>query len=126
MPSRRQQVGALGERYARAHLHARGYEIVATNFRTRSSELDLVCRHGRTLVFCEVRTLVAPATLERAIESVDRRKQLRVRKAARAWLQENRELLASMRPRTLRFDTVAVLLDRDLRLDKLEHVEAAW
>jgi len=49
-----------------------------------------------------------------------------VRKAARAWLQENRELLASMRPRTLRFDTVAVLLDRDLRLDKLEHVEAAW
>jgi putative endonuclease len=54
----RRTLGAKGERLAAQHLEARGYEVVARNFRTRSGELDLVARDERFLVFCEVKTRV--------------------------------------------------------------------
>ena len=54
----RRRLGALGERLAREHLEARGFEVVEANFRTRQGELDLVARNGRFLVFCEVKTRI--------------------------------------------------------------------
>ena len=50
-----QDVGRAGERIARDHLAAKGYGIVARNYRCRWGEVDLVARDGPDWVFVEVR-----------------------------------------------------------------------
>ena len=49
------RIGAIGEELARHHLEAKGYRVVATNYRCRWGEIDLVARDGREWVFVEVR-----------------------------------------------------------------------
>jgi putative endonuclease len=48
-------LGKTGERLACAELRRRGYAILANRYRTRSGELDIVAREGRTIVFVEVK-----------------------------------------------------------------------
>ncbi|MDR0931561.1 MAG: YraN family protein [Victivallales bacterium] len=50
-------LGIRGESTARRLLLAKGYTILACNWRVRSGELDIVARDGATLVFVEVKTL---------------------------------------------------------------------
>jgi putative endonuclease len=47
--------GTRAEKLAAQFLAARGLTIVERNFRRRCGEIDLVARHGDTLVFVEVR-----------------------------------------------------------------------
>ena len=50
------RIGAIGEELARHHLEAKGYRVVATNYRCRWGEIDLIARDGQEWVFVEVRT----------------------------------------------------------------------
>jgi len=50
-------LGRRGEEAAVRLLLAKGYSILARNWRVRSGELDIVARDGRTIVFVEVKTL---------------------------------------------------------------------
>jgi putative endonuclease len=52
---RRQSLGKLGENLACAALQQRGYAIIATRYRTKAGEIDIVARDGETLVFVEVK-----------------------------------------------------------------------
>src|SRR6185503_20996494 len=52
---RRQSLGKLGENLACAALRQRGYAIIATRYRTKLGEIDVVARDGDTLVFVEVK-----------------------------------------------------------------------
>ena len=52
----RQKLGQWGEKVAAHHLEAKGYEIVARNWRCREGEIDLVARAGAEYVFVEVKT----------------------------------------------------------------------
>src|ERR671911_296288 len=84
----RRRLGALGERLAREHLEARGFEIMEANFRTRHGELDLVGRNERFLVFCEVKTRISkrgPGPLG-PLSAIGPRKRRRLRLMAREWL----------------------------------------
>jgi putative endonuclease len=118
----RHHLGRLGERLAREHLERLGYNVVASNYRTRFGELDLVVCDDTSLVFVEVKTRRAGA-LESSVQAVSADKQRRVRRMAAAWLVE-----AADRPRArdLRFDVVAVTVDRNSRLVALDHLEAAF
>jgi putative endonuclease len=118
----RQHLGRVGERLAREHLERLGYRVVAGNYRTRFGELDLIVSDATWLVFVEVKTRRAGA-MESAVQAVSPTKQRRVRAMAAAWLVE-----ATERPRSreLRFDVVAVTVDRDGRLVRLDHLEAAF
>lgn len=51
----RQSLGKLGENLACAALKARGYAIIATRYRTRLGEIDIVARDSGTTVFVEVK-----------------------------------------------------------------------
>ena len=51
MPPDRISLGKAGEDYACRELERQGYEILARRFRTRLGEIDIVARHGDTLVF---------------------------------------------------------------------------
>ena len=117
----RHHLGRTGEDLALAHLERLGYTLVARNHRTRYGELDLVVFDGQVLVFVEVKT--RRNDLRDPWESLHGTKQSKVRRMAVAWLSESAD-----RPFTagLRFDGVAVLLDAEGNLLRLDHMEAAF
>jgi putative endonuclease len=100
----RRALGIRGEDAAAAWYEARGYEIVARNWRCREGELDLVARLGRTYVFCEVKTRTTDAFGIPA-ESVTRDKQMRVRRLAARWLDTDAPRPAG----EIRFDVASIL-----------------
>ena len=118
----RHHLGRVGERLAREHLERLGYRVVASNYRTRFGELDLIVCDDTSLVFVEVKTRRAGA-LESSVQAISPDKRRRVRSMAAAWLVE-----AKSRPRSceLRFDVVAVTVDRNSRLVRLDHLEGAF
>ncbi len=103
MSSANREVGLSGEDLAAAWYEARGFEVLARNWRCREGELDLILRHGRMYVFCEVKSRSSDAFGVPA-EAVTRDKQQRLRRLAARWLDEEAPALA----REIRFDVAAV------------------
>jgi len=118
----RHHLGRVGERLAREHLERLGFRVVASNYRTRFGELDLIVTDDTWLVFVEVKTRRAGA-LESSMQAVSPQKCRRVRRMAAAWLVE---AIERPRSRELRFDAIGVTVDRDGHLIRLEHLEAAF
>lgn len=100
----RAQHGALAERIAARYLEARGLRVIGRNLRWRDGELDLVCEHGDTLVFVEVR-MRRDTRFGGAAASVGATKQARLIRAAQHYLAEQGRR-AQARP--ARFDVVAL------------------
>lgn len=73
--------GSLGESLASEELMRRGYAILATRYRSRFGEIDIVCQRDGVLGFVEVkarRSPARPADRSTAIDAVSPRKQRRV------------------------------------------------
>ena len=104
MTQARRALGARGEQAVADWYCARGYELVARNWRCREGELDLVVRRGRTFVFCEVKARTS-TRFGAPVEAVTRAKQVRLRHLAARWLEDE----APVRPREIRFDVASVL-----------------
>lgn len=117
-PDHRTARGRSGEDAAATLLEARGYEIVARNWRGGRGELDLICRVGKLLVFVEVRTTRSSAGFGMAVESLRPSKLYRLRSAGRAWLAEHGCGAAGCR-----FDFVALQLNRDGSIASAEVLE---
>lgn len=49
------RLGQLGEDLATDYLSARGYKIVARNYRSRLGEIDIIALHREAVVFVEVK-----------------------------------------------------------------------
>jgi putative endonuclease len=126
---RRRRLGALGERLAREHLVARGFELLDANFRTRYGEIDLVVRDERFLVFCEVKTRVVhglPGPFGPFV-AIGVRKRRQLRRIAAQWLAEPaRRRPAGGGAPELRFDAIGVTLSPGGRLVALDHLENAF
>jgi putative endonuclease len=122
----RRRLGAFGERLAREHLEARGFEVVDANFRTRHGELDVVARNERVLVFCEVKTRIRRGNLGTPgpFAAIGVRKRRRLRLMAREWLAAR--ALEGPRPREIRFDAIGIEIEPSGRLAGLEHLEDAF
>jgi putative endonuclease len=125
MTDPRRNTGRLAEDLVARRLRTAGWEVLARNARTRQGELDIVALDGRTLVFVEVKAGRAGADFgpERPILAIDRRKQLRIRRLATAWMAERPDLPFYA---DIRFDAVGVTLDRRGRPLEVEHIEAAF
>jgi putative endonuclease len=54
-PHHRQTLGKQGEMLACRELQRLGYAVLATRYRTRFGEIDIVCQHDQTVVFVEVK-----------------------------------------------------------------------
>ena len=83
----RRALGAHGEALAAAWYEARGFAVVDRNWRRREGELDLIVRHDRLLVFCEVKARSSDR-FGMPFEAVTRTKQLRIRRLGAMWLAE--------------------------------------
>jgi len=96
-------LGRSGEEQVAGWYTARGYDVLARNWRCRDGELDLVVACRRVIVFCEVKTRTSDRFGTPA-ESVRRDKQARIRRLAARWIEE-----APARPRAIRFDVASVM-----------------
>ena len=111
MTRARLRTGRIGEDLACRRLESEGLAILDRNSRTRFGEIDAIALDGETLVFVEVKTIRDGGDLgpELPAHAVGRRKQMQVRRLARAWLAEN----LPPRHRSIRFDVVGVSLIGD-------------
>ncbi len=98
----RKALGSAGEAAAVRYLQSQGYEIVETNYRTRTGEIDIVARDGPTYVFVEVKARSSLA-FGSGVDAVDSRKRARIVKVAEEWLFENK-----VEDALVRFDVVAL------------------
>jgi putative endonuclease len=123
MTRARLEIGRIGEDAACRHLERLGLRIFARNCRTRFGEIDAVAIDGETLVFIEVKTTRAGGGLGplHPAHGVGPRKQMQVRRLARAWLAEN----LPPRYRSIRFDVVGVSLGEGCAA-AVEHIPAAF
>jgi len=74
-------LGRRGEAAAARYLEAQGLTILERNFRTRSSEIDLIARDAEMLVFVEVKSRTLGERGD-GLERIDFRKVRRIRRAA--------------------------------------------
>jgi putative endonuclease len=121
MTDLRHTAGRHGEDHAAEHFTRLGFQILARNHRTRYGEIDLVAHDGETLVFVEVKT--RRSDRREPWENLHERKRSQVRRMAVTWLNECPERPHS---KALRFDGIAVLVDSDGALLRLDHLEAAF
>lgn len=117
----RRKLGMRGESVAADHLASIGYRIIERNWRCPGGELDLIAEDGGTLVFVEVRSRRDTGSFGTPEESVDARKQKRLRELARMYLYRSRAF-----DRKTRFDVVAVTFAPDGELLGLRHVKSAF
>jgi putative endonuclease len=86
----KRKCGNQAESLARAWLESKGYQTIESNYNRKFGEIDLIMRapEGEPIVFVEVR-FRATQSHGGALESVDRRKQLKLLRTATAWLQHH-------------------------------------
>ncbi|MBD0380374.1 YraN family protein [Paenibacillus sedimenti] len=99
----RKQLGRLGEELAEAFLRERGYAIIERNWRCRTGEIDIIAQVDGILVFVEVRTRRSSTSFGLAKESIDYRKQLKVRETAQFYLHRYKK-----HEQRVRLDVIAV------------------
>jgi putative endonuclease len=95
--------GAASEELAAEYLKAQGLTLIGRNLRCKSGELDLLCLDGPVLVIVEVRQR-SRMDFGGALASVSARKQRKIARAARFFLQRQPQ----WRDYPLRFDVLAV------------------
>lgn len=92
--------GKAGERQAAKHLQKSGYKILATNYRSRFGEIDIIAEKEGVLVFVEVKAR-SGARYGKGYESVRPDKQAKLIKTAQAYMMEKGEMPA-------RFDVISI------------------
>ena len=118
-------LGRRGERLAAAHLRAKGFRILARNYRCPTGEADIIALDpageagNEALVFVEVKTRrhddhAAPES------AVDRRKRQRLLRVARYYLACH-----DTAGRPVRFDVVSVVL-RPAEQPDIRHIPGAF
>lgn len=99
--------GKRGEILAQNYLKKKGYKIIATNYKNKIGEIDIIAKDGSTLVFVEVKTRISRAFGD-PLEAINYTKQQKIRNVATYYLKENRMLNISCR-----FDAISVLSDEE-------------
>ena len=119
MTTHRIRLGKWGEGVAVRFLQEKGYVLLATNYRCRWGEVDIVAQEGEELVFVEVRTRrgVEFGTPEESVPAAKARKLIAT---AQEFLQEHDQVNAGWR-----IDLIAIRLDGDRRVQDITHVRHA-
>ena len=94
--------GCYYEQIAGAFLEKKGYQILEYNFRCSYSEIDIIARDGRYLVFCEVKYRKGK-DIVRSLEAINLKKQKRVSMAALFYIATHHIVAESCR-----FDVVGI------------------
>ncbi|MDY3225134.1 MAG: YraN family protein [Candidatus Faecousia sp.] len=114
-------LGAWGEALAAEYLRKKHYKILASGYRCRFGEIDLIAANRTYLVFVEVK-LRRSGEFAPAREFVDRKKQDRLRATAAMYLSQNPTELLS------RFDVIEIYAPegQDTAHPVINHLEDAF
>ena len=114
-------VGAWGEAQAAEYMRKKGYQLVASSYRSRFGEVDLIVKNKKTIVFVEVK-LRKNASFAAAREYVDRKKQDKLRVTAAMYLSQNE---CDLQPR---FDVIEIYAPDGVATARpeIEHMEDAF
>lgn len=116
----RKALGRWGEELTVAYLQERGYQILAQNWHSPAGEIDIIARDKETLVFVEVRTRRS-TTFGLPSESVNRRKQQKIRQVALGYMQQ-----LDVRAPAFRFDVAAILVQNGMARPELTYIMHAF
>ena len=113
--------GAWGEAQAAEYLRKKQYKLVASGYRCRFGEIDLIVQNKKYLVFVEVK-LRKSANFAKALEYVDTRKQGRIRSTALMYLSE---FPTKLQPR---FDVIEIYAPEGVNTlcPEIHHLEDAF
>ena len=116
---RNKETGSLGEKLAGDFLKARGYQIIATNYRSPDGEIDIIASKGGITVFFEVRAKTSRAfgTPE---ESVTERKKQKLIAVSQHYLQS-----LDLQPSGWRIDFIGVEMDSTGNPKRIQQIENA-
>jgi len=92
--------GRRAETLAIHHLRSAGYRVVASGYRTRGGEVDIIAWEGNVLVFIEVK---ARQNADPPQDAVGFRKRQRIIQAAHSYISRHR-----LHDAIYRFDIVAI------------------
>ena len=109
------QKGNYGETAAEGYLAAKGYEILAKNYKSGHNEIDIIAKDGEYIVFIEVKYR-RQTNFGRPIEAVSRRKQLNLIACAYAYLAET-----GLNDVACRFDVIEVFGRELLTINHVEN-----
>lgn len=113
------EIGRIGENIAAEYLGAKGYRIVARNYRLGRGEIDIIAWLGEdTLVFVEVKTRASDG-FGGPEEAVTLKKQDLLARTAGCYMESIGYEWA------IRFDIVSVLW-RNGRVKEIRHAEDAF
>ncbi len=115
----RKAIGTKGEDLAVEYLQKKGYQILERNWRFSRAEIDIIAKHGNTLVFVEVKTRTDDYFGEPA-SFVTYSQELMLADAATQYMQSiNYDWI-------FRFDIVGVLLFEEYDSYEISHFEDAF
>ena len=117
----RKQKGNAGEEAAVQYLIHQGYEIIERNWRCRSGEIDIIAKARSSIVFIEVRSRSRGILQGTPEESVTASKIQQVRSVAEFYLYMKNH--SDVR---IAFDVITVILNPDLSVASLNHIEEAF
>ncbi len=110
-------LGKQGEEKAMELLLSKGHRLLERNYRFGRDEVDLITKHGKDIVFVEVKTR-SGISFGHPEEFVDQKKRKAMKRVAEEYMYRNKLESA------IRFDIVAILAVKD----KMEwlHIEDAF
>ena len=113
--------GAWGEAQAAIYLQKKKFQVLATGYRCRFGEIDLIVSNRKFLVFVEVK-LRKSDRFAKALEFVDHNKQTRLRTTAELYLSQNPTQLQP------RFDVIEIYAPEGIETKNpvIHHLEDAF
>ncbi len=128
-PTVKMSLGRLGENAALEYLEGLGYYLLERNFRHGESEIDIIMKDERCVVFCEVRTQnVDRINYLTPAESVTKEKRATLSQGAEYYMSCYSETLASNKLNTIppcRFDVIEIYA-KDNKVIEINHIKDAF
>jgi putative endonuclease len=106
--------GKIGEEIVADYLEKYGFEILARNFHIRGGEIDIIASQGDIIAFVEVKTR-DDTSVSNGFDVVDIKKQNRIIKAARVYMEENSVNLQA------RFDVAVVIFAEKTHINYIKN-----
>lgn len=111
------QIGRIGEQIAHSYLSSKGLHVIDKNFRTKYGEIDLIIKKDKKIIFVEVKTRVGNQK-GMPYEAVTRNKYSHLKLAAQLYVLKN-----NLKEYKLSIHVVSIILNPDLKVEKIDHFE---
>lgn len=105
--------GKRSEIIASDFLKNKGYKILATNYKNKIGEIDVIAQDGDYIVFVEVKARNTKA-FGNPLEAINSHKQQKIRNVASIYLMQNKKMNS-----LARFDAISIVGVEDLEIDHI-------